>query len=54
MSILNNKIVDLRIFDSWEVHVEMYEEIFDEIIENLKKVRLMEIRAENIVYSFLN
>jgi hypothetical protein len=49
LGILNGHLVDFKVFDTWTVKIEVYEEIFDELIDNLKKQSLDKIKTSNIV-----
>jgi hypothetical protein len=44
---LNNKLKKLKAFDKWEVDVN-FEEMFDEIIDNQRRLSLVEKREEHV------
>lgn len=49
LSNLVKKLEDIRLFENWEISIEEYGEMFDEIIENQRKICLDEKKAETIV-----
>jgi hypothetical protein len=46
---LTNKLELIKVFDSWEITNNEYEELFNEIIENQKKICIKDIQIETIV-----
>ena len=44
-----NKLEKIKVFDSWEITVNEYEELFNEIIDNQRKVCIQEKKTDTIV-----
>lgn len=51
---LINKLEKIKVFDSWEITLNEYEELFNEIIENQRQTCIKEKKTETIVNSFLS
>ncbi len=49
MENLVNKLEKIKVFDNWEITVNEYEELFNEIIENQRKVCIQEKKIDTIV-----
>lgn len=54
MNFLINKLNDKKVFDLWNIRQEEYSDIYDEIVENQKKLCLDEKRNHIVVKSELN
>jgi len=51
---LINKLEKIKVFDSWEITLNEYEELFNEIIENQRKTCIQEKKTETIVIISFN
>jgi hypothetical protein len=47
---LVNKLEKIKVFDSWEITEIEYEELFNEIIENQRRVCIQEKKTDTIVF----
>lgn len=46
---LTNRLEKIKVFDSWEILVNEFEDLFNDIIANQRKLCINEKKAENIV-----
>lgn len=47
--ILKNHLEEFKVFEQWIINLEMYEEAFDELIDNIKRQMLEKIKSDKIV-----
>ena len=47
--ILKNHLDEFKVFENWIINIEMYEEAFDELIDQLKKLNLEKIKGDKTV-----